>query len=44
MNNFKLQMDVCEVTPTEAHWNKGSVNGDTTGIILTHLKMLKMWL
>jgi hypothetical protein len=35
-------MDVCEVTLTETHGNKGSVNGDTTGIFLTHLKMLKM--
>jgi hypothetical protein len=38
MNNFTLQMDVCEITPIEAHGNKGSVNSDTTGIILTHLK------
>lgn len=38
MNNFTLRMDVCEVTPTEAHGNKASVKGDITDIFLTHFK------
>jgi hypothetical protein len=38
MNNFTLQMDVCEVTLLEAHGNKGSVNGNTSSMPLIYLK------
>jgi hypothetical protein len=38
MNNFTLQIDVCEVTLIEAYGNKGSVNGDKFGMPLIYLK------